>query len=550
MVKKTDGGRRAEPGLSQGGSRWWDKPGLKFLATPGGLGLVAVLIVAIIPLLAPTLDPDFWWHIETGKILIATHSLISTDPYTYTAVGHAWVMHEWGWEVMAAALYGWGGSGLIVVSLGLITWLGVMLIVLRTRLISRVGVPAICLGVGLILLAGLPLWGPRVQMVTFTLTGFTLFMIERHLAKGGKWIWVLVPTFLIWSNLHSGFTFGLILLGLTLVVETIDAKIRGTPEAWKKLKTLGLVTLGCLVAALINPNGPQILGYAFATIYSPVQQALIQEWQSPNFHNANVRAFEFMFFLIIVLFGINRKIKVREGVYAVFGLGLALESVRDIELFLILAGPVLIVQLDLLFHRIKTWRQARGKTFRIAQPSKFGAGVTAVTGIGLLLAVGIWAQTPMAVVDGSKTVAQTFPVCATQWLESAPDNLKIFNNYGDGGYLILHLHNKGDKVFIFGDAALMGDALIEEYAQTIYAEKNWEAPILNSGTQVVVFPDDTPLASLLAASKDFTKVYQDHTTVAYEPTDLLASLKLPTQPALSGVCAATTVANNSPLNQG
>ena len=47
---------------------------------------------------------------------------------------------------------------------------------------------------------------------------------------------------------------------------------------------------------------------------------------------------------------------------------------------------------------------------------------------------------------------------------SAPHDLRIFNQYGEGGYLSWSLAGTGDKIFIFGDAALMGDTILYTYA--------------------------------------------------------------------------------------
>ena len=46
-------------------------------------------------------------------------------------------------------------------------------------------------------------------MITFAFAALTLLLVERHLVRGGKAIWVLVPLFLVWSNFHSGFVIGL-----------------------------------------------------------------------------------------------------------------------------------------------------------------------------------------------------------------------------------------------------------------------------------------------------------------------------------------------------
>ena len=79
------------------------------LGTPGGLLLAAALLIAALPVTGPIRDPDFWWHLRTGQLILDRHGLLGTDPYTYTAMGHVWVMHEWLTEVLFALLHSAGG---------------------------------------------------------------------------------------------------------------------------------------------------------------------------------------------------------------------------------------------------------------------------------------------------------------------------------------------------------------------------------------------------------------------------------------------------------
>ncbi len=113
----------------------------------------------------------------------------------------------------------------------------------------------------------------------------------------------------------------------------------------------------------------------------------------------------------------------------------------------------------------------------------------------------------------------------------APEPLKIFNQYGEGGYLAYELSSRGDKVYIFGDAALMGDPLLLTYAKVETAEPEWDSIIRDAGTDVVLYDVNTPLADVMDHSIGWTKVYQDALSVAFVPTDKLASLHLPPQPA-------------------
>jgi hypothetical protein len=66
----------------------------------------AVLAVAIA--LADTIsypDNDLWGHIRFGQAMLTAGHMIRTDPYSYSAVGHLWVDHEWFTEIIMATAY-------------------------------------------------------------------------------------------------------------------------------------------------------------------------------------------------------------------------------------------------------------------------------------------------------------------------------------------------------------------------------------------------------------------------------------------------------------
>src|SRR5437660_9562252 len=44
-------------------------------------------------------DPDLWWHLRTGQLIVATHHIPRADVYSYTVPGRHWVVQEWLSEV-------------------------------------------------------------------------------------------------------------------------------------------------------------------------------------------------------------------------------------------------------------------------------------------------------------------------------------------------------------------------------------------------------------------------------------------------------------------
>src|SRR5262245_60223682 len=80
----------------------------------GLVGLVIVL-VGLIAGLGPLNDNSFMTHLAPGRIILDTHHIPHSDPYTFTAFGEPWVVQSW----LASLLYGigdryFGPAGVVV----------------------------------------------------------------------------------------------------------------------------------------------------------------------------------------------------------------------------------------------------------------------------------------------------------------------------------------------------------------------------------------------------------------------------------------------------
>src|SRR5437016_4877200 len=68
---------------------------LRRLPSPTAIFVVVLGVILVsITVLKGALDPDYFWHLTTGRY-IATHGIPSVDPFSFTWAGKPWTLHEW-----------------------------------------------------------------------------------------------------------------------------------------------------------------------------------------------------------------------------------------------------------------------------------------------------------------------------------------------------------------------------------------------------------------------------------------------------------------------
>lgn len=474
----------------------------------------------------PETDPDFWWHLRNGNTMLRTGHLIHVNPYAFMAVGHPWVLQEWLSEIWMAAAAGAGGRLGVVIGYWLIT-LG-MLISIWARAATIRRVNGITVGVGLVLAAitAYPILGPRSQMETYLLIGVIMLVVERQLRQGGRIAWILPPMFLVWTNLHAGFIMGLILLAAVLACEWLVSFLGWRTRVQRcHLVHLSWATVCSVAASLVNPNGPAIVIYPFQTQFSSAQQRLILEWHSPNFHLGvllPLLAFIVTLGWLVVRY---RGLPLRDVVVLGLGLLVTLQSVRNLVILVVVGVPIWIV----LAEQVRTALAARWNLrLRSRQPRALVLSeLVGLSVLAVLLAVQlVKVATPPL---DSPTYVTAFPVCAARWLDTAQGGLRVFNQYADGGFLAYTVPK--DKVFVFGDAALMGPRVLRDYAAIVDLRPSWLRRLDGSPAQLVEFERGSAFPDALQREPGWRLVYRDRRVEVFERTHLLSSLRLPPDPS-------------------
>lgn len=469
--------------------RWLDLP---------HLFVIAIFITLLIAAVQPVTDPDFWWHLTTGNWILSHHAVPHQDLYTFTVQGHRWIAHEWLSEVLIAVLYAAGRLPLISLFFGAVTAAGFLLVYVSIDRRVNFVIRGLVLALGVA--AANPIWGPRIQMLTFALAALTYFWVKRYCEGRSLALYALPAVMLLWVNLHAGFVVAYAIVGVALAIEALRYMLR-LPGSMplRRLRAMAYVLLASVAVALINPNGWDIYLYPFQTGGSAEQQRLIVEWFSPNFQMSQIWAFEAMIFLTIGGLALARRIQPRQFLLLLLGLGLALHSVRNLSFFMLVATPALADYLQQANERL-TWRWP----LRLPKTSAITFGFNLFILVALVLVVTL-ASAPSLLqrIDG-KLVARDFPIKAADFLVQHPAPGHMLNVYGWGGYLIFRLSGEdpSQPVFIFGDAALDGDQLLRDYSH-LQSLGSDQAQLLDRyRINWVIFHSDDPIITELRRDRN------------------------------------------------
>ncbi len=457
----------------------------------------------------PPLDPDLWWHLANGRLILSSGSIPHVDVYSFSAAGQPWVMHEWLADLAMNLLFQHGGLPVLVaIFAAVVTAAAVCLyLLLRQTGLAPTGAAALTL-VGA--LAGSTAWGARPQLLNVLFCGLLLLGLTRYRA-GRLHAFMLPPFIWLWANLHSAFLVGVIISLLFLAGEGFDAW-RSRPDAMPRRR---LTALGWGIAvgaglAVVNPFGIQTILFSLGTLTSPLIQNNIQEWASPDFHSMAGLLFEAILFLLLVGLATRRvNAHTSEWLLAFALLYLALASQRHVPLFVLAAAPLMgrcaqallglaAAMLPAVDHRPAAQAALRWAPARPAAPGL----VLGAINLALLIVVGAGMVAYRALPNlqtgrEAAAISAVLPVQATDALQALGRPLRVFNYYDYGGYLVWRLYPGGGRVFIDGRVEVYGPQVFSRYLQVSYLAEGWPAVIAQAHPDAIILPSGHPLVGIL-----------------------------------------------------
>lgn len=457
---------------------------------------------------------DLWWHLAGGRELVQTGSLWLVDDWSYSELGEPWHNHEWLADLI---FYGWASLAGVA---SLVVWKWLLMVssfVLLQRVLTALSgnaAAALLAGIAAIMLAA-PFLDMRPQL--YGLLGIALLLnlcLERE-----PRLWELLPLFLLWSNLHGSFVFGLMLLGI-LVFPWRDPTL-------PRLRRAALVCLFCVGICLINPDGLRIfwlpLVYALNDD-SPYRS--IAEWRSP-FEKGGIQSPLYPYSLVVA---------------AALVLGWVLPFVRRAVPFnpAVLALALLTAAMSMTSRRfIILWAVAFALLLAPALAVVLRQRALQLAALPILLCVCIWASLRLAPYSLRPVVAfhyltaeYSYPEGMTDFVLSNKLAGNTFAYYNWGGYL--HWRTDGAlKVFIDGRAnTLFDDETYLDYVSVLALRPGWLEKIEESGAQLVFWTHargGRRLTQRLMQTRRWILLFEDNVgaVLAHESLPLPSTLRIP-----------------------
>jgi hypothetical protein len=451
----------------------------------------------------PLSDADIWWHLKTGEYIVLNHTIPRTDVFSFTNYGTAWVAHEWLSEAIFYSLYSRFGFRSLIFLSALLTALAFWIVVKQSNTHTFFRGFAGLLGVWTVL----PTLGPRPRVFTLLLASIYLALLARYTRSGqGRALWWLVPLMVLWVNLHGGFLIGLVLIALAIVGLPLDALWAGEKVStlFPRLRGLVLVFVGCLLAALLNPQVWRIYLFPFEIFLSRVQQQEVADWLSPNFHRPETLPLVILIMCTIVVFALSPK-RARPSELLLFlaTLYATLKSYRHIAIFALVAAP-------LLASYLQSWLVSTSFGRPFSRPTSADWSPRSMLFALLLLlplvAFGIKLKSTIYAPLSQKMIG--VPLKAVAFLREKHITGNTFTDPNTwGGHVIWELPS--NPVYIDGRIDMYPHEFVEEYVNIIRGRIHWRIPFDRYGVRIAIVRPNSPLGRELKESTEWQQVFED-----------------------------------------
>src|ERR1700722_1477081 len=487
-------------------------------------------------------DAGIGWHIRTGQLILATHTIPHVDPFSSSMTERPWFAWEWlydtlvGWLDSAAGLNGVVLFTAIIIA-GVFSWTFQLLVRRGTNILLALVLVLLAASAAMIHFFA----RPHVLSWLFTVVWFwALESSESNRRTGGRssfLLWLLPSTMLVWVNVHGGFLVGFVLLGihwfsaawewLRLNFKLTEGEFEEALQKNRTRRSLRTLTLAGILSAamtMVNPYGFKLHIHIYRYLSNRFLMNHIDEFQSPNFHYVAQKCFAGLLMLTLcALAGTKRKLSLRQIMVVFFAVYSGLYASRNIPvsslLLILVIGPWLSDGMESLAGRVSLRGRASASTLFLRR----------MRAIELSLRGHLW---PIAAIVltcwiaahggrlGARPMmdahfdAKRFPGHAVDYLQKQGTQGPLVSPDYWGGYLIYRLYPHV-RMVVDDRHDFYGEEFLKSYLKIVHVEPGWQDFLQQHGAQCVVAPKDSALANILAETPAWQPIYRDDVAVVF-----------------------------------
>ncbi len=458
-------------------------------------------------------DPDLWQHLKMGQVIWTTRSIPTTEIFSHTAAGHAWIPHEWLAQLSIYGAYRLAGYS------GLMLWLVVLASLL---LVLLYGLSCLYSGNAKVaFLGGIIGWyfatvglAIRPLVLGHLLLVVELLLLQLGRTRDRRWFWGLPLLFAVWVNCHGSYAPGLFILAVTIACGFLELR-RGpiVSSAWPPVERRALIfaSIASVAALFCNPIGWRLLTYPLNALF--VQHtglANVQEWLPLTFFDPRTPG------LLLILGGAGLaaaarvvEIRLEELILVSATAMLAVQHQRMLFLFGIIAAPVVCRLLS------DSWEHY-----------EFRRDLPVANGVCMAIAILVVVISFPSESELVSQVKKASPVDAVEFVRNAHLRGPMLNDYTFGDYLLWALPEH--KVFVDGRADVFDwTGVLESFGRWALLQEDPQILLNRYKIQFCILNSDSPLARVLPYLPGWSKAYGDSLASVFVRQDRTPASKVP-----------------------
>ncbi|MHB1138374.1 MAG: hypothetical protein ACYC2O_05405 [Microthrixaceae bacterium] len=464
---------------------------------PGSVTSVALLIGSMTALVAarPLSDNSFLTHLATGRLIVES-GLPERNPFLYSS--ESFPVPSYWWSVAL----GWvdrlgGATGLRLLTALLGGVLGVLLVFLARGAIGRgaadagpdggpvaghvapdrdeaPGLLAVVVPAALAVMCVFVFLSGRPHLLGFVLLAATVIVWQDRRSP-----WWLVPIFAIWANSHGSWLYGLVVLALFVVADSIDRRSIDRRD----VALGGTALLGTLLGGALYPDRFALILLPTRQFGDPIEREALQaysEWSPVGLGEPML--WMMLGLAILAVYGCVRRRRVAMTVVVVLLVAMGVSGQRLVPIAAIALVPFAATGLV----GIGSLVLPRGRAARLVS---IAAAVVATF-------------TVLYVVVTPDYRLDRFPVAAADWLQDrdlvARGQQVLTHDYA-GNYLEWR-YGADANVFV-DDRPAAADLL--RYADLQLFHDEWPEALAHADPDIVIWQRDGELAAALEDDPDW-----------------------------------------------